>query len=237
MTNHVHLLGRVADDGSLSDAMHRLGSRYALYFNKATDRDGPLFTSRFHSTPIVSDAQLAQTARYIHRNPLAFVPARALAAYRWSSLAPIIGRRAAPAWLSTGIVAAYSRPEDYLSFVLNPQPADRFPFGTLPPLTPTTLDGILDAVTDVTGVGAAEVLAPRSAVADVRSLVIALATEMRVAGNGEIASRFGMSHARSVRRAARRARAEGADSDTFAALRRRVLEHLDRPRIATTDVA
>jgi REP element-mobilizing transposase RayT len=80
MSNHVHLLGRVLDGGSLSDAMHHLGGRYALAFNKATKRDGPLFSSRFHSTPVTSDAQLLQTSRYIHRNPLAFVPMRALVA-------------------------------------------------------------------------------------------------------------------------------------------------------------
>jgi REP element-mobilizing transposase RayT len=91
MTNHFHFLGR-AGDGGLSEAMQRLCGRYGAAYNERTGRTGSLFTGRFQSVPITSDAQLTQTARYIHRNPLAIVPAAALDTYRWSSLGVLTGQ-------------------------------------------------------------------------------------------------------------------------------------------------
>lgn len=236
MTNHTHLLAHAPHDG-LSEAMRHLGSRYALAFNQATGRDGPLFTSRFHSTSITSDAQLAQTARYIHRNPLAFVPPAALAAYRWSSLGPICGRRPAPTWLSTGVVAANTSPEAYLSSVLTPQPADRFPFGTLPPLTPTTLDEVIVAVARVTGTAVEDLSVVNPHGSELRTLAITLAIDMRVADARQIAQRFGLSDPRSARRAARHGRARAAQSASFADLRHRVLLHLTSPSRDVADAA
>jgi putative transposase len=227
MTNHTHALVRVTDDGSLSHAMHHLGSRYALAFNKATGRDGPLFTARFHSTPVTSDAQLAQTARYIHRNPAAFVPLRALAAYRWSSLGPVCGRRAIPEWLARGIVGAGTTGDGYLTYVLAPQPSDRFPLGVLPPLVATSLEDIVLAVAHVTGAPPDELRAPSQTWAEFRTLAIMLAIETRAASIDQTARHFQLSDARSVRRAARRGRARVVESSGFAALRRRVVELLD----------
>lgn len=232
MSNHTHVLVRVAEGGSLSEAMHHLGSRYALAYNKATDRDGPLFTSRFHSTPVTSDAQLAHTARYIHRNPLAFVPAGALIAYRWSSLAPICGRRERPPWLASGTVAEDMTAAAYLNYVLTPQPADRLPLGNLAPLTSTSLEEILVAVSGVTNVPLDVLSARDPRCTELRTLVSALALELRAADSGEIALRLGLSDRRSVRRLARRGRSLLAESARFAALRQRVLDEIDAHRYA-----
>lgn len=227
MSNHTHLLVHVTEDGSLSDAMHYVGGRYALAYNKATVRDGPLFTGRFHSTPITSDAQLTQTARYIHRNPLAFVPVEALLAYRWSSLAPICDRRVRPHWLSRGVVAADAAPTDYLRYVLTPQPADRFPLGTLAPLRATDLEEILVAVSQVSHVPLDQLSATDRQCGELRALVSMLAVELRAADAGDIAERLGLSDRRSARRLARHGRARLVESPSFAALHRRVLSRLD----------
>ncbi len=143
MTNHVHMLTR-CDDGDLSAAMQRLCFRYASAYNERTGREGPLFTGRFRNEPILSDAQLHQAARYIHRNPLAMVPAAALDTYRWSSLGPLVGARAVPDWLSTGVVGG----PDYLRYVLDPQPGDRVASGSFSPaLSCDDVDVVVSAVT------------------------------------------------------------------------------------------
>jgi REP element-mobilizing transposase RayT len=230
MTNHTHLLARVPAGGSLSDAMHHLGSRYALAFNRSSGRDGPLFTSRFHSTPITTDAQLILTARYIHRNPLAFVPLGALVTYRWSSLGPICGRRTWPDWLAGGTVGAGQTHDELLRFVLSPRPSDRLPTNGCPPLTRTTLDEIVRSVARLTGVAPEELLVPTQALAEPRTLAMMLVIELRAASADEAARRFGLADTRSVRRAARRGRERVARSADFAERRRRVVRSLDTDR-------
>ncbi len=148
MSNHVHQLVHVPN-GALPEAMHRLASRYACIFNGWTDRSGPLFTDRYFSEPITSDAQLAQTARYIHRNPSAIVGSAGLVPYRWSSFGVLAGRRPAPSWLTTGVVDAGFTPSSYERYVLTPQPSDRHALGVLPPSTPTSCDELEAAVAEI----------------------------------------------------------------------------------------
>lgn len=83
MENHVHLLlgGDLIDVSSL---MQSLLTSYAGYFNIRHGHVGHVFQGRFDSKPIQSEAQLLETIRYIHQNPV-----RAGTApdcnYRWSS--------------------------------------------------------------------------------------------------------------------------------------------------------
>ena len=178
MTNHVHQLVH-APDGGLPEAMHRLASRYASAFNGWTERSGPLFTDRYFSEPIVSDAQLAQTARYIHRNPLAIVGSAGLVRYRWSSFGALCERRAAPQWLSMGVVTAGSRAGSYEDYVLQPQPSDRYGVGELPPSTPTSCEEIEAAVAAVTHRPIAELRRWNGKVSDdARTLMIALCDQL-----------------------------------------------------------
>jgi putative transposase len=227
MTNHVHKLVR-APDGGLPEAMRRLGMRYASLYNGWTDRTGPLFTARYFSEPIRSDAQLVQTARYIHRNPLPITGSARLAQYPWSSLGSLCGQRPVPSWLTTGVVTAGSDADVYEQYILAPQPSDRTGLGPLPPLTPTECRDIERAVAEVTGRAVDDLrpsYGPRGD--DVRTLTIMLAVELRAGTASDLAERYGLSDQRSVRRIARRGRARAADSPSFARLRDRILLLLD----------
>ncbi len=229
MTNHTHLLAH-APHGVLPEAMHRLGSRYASMYNGWTNRTGPLFTARYFSEPITSDAQLIQTARYIHRNPIAIVGSNGLSAYPWASLGPLIGRRPLPDWLATGVVM--SDADAYERFVLTPQPGDRLPFGWLPPSIPTACSEIEAAVAAVVGRDVTDLRSPRGRVSDeARMLMITLAVDYRADTSSALAQRYGLSDLRSVRRIARRGRVRSAESVAFASLRRRVVAVIDAQRV------
>jgi REP element-mobilizing transposase RayT len=228
MTNHTHQLVH-APNGGLPEAMQRLGSRYAALYNGWTDRSGPLFTARYLSVPVTSDAQLAQTARYIHRNPLAIVGTAGLANYRWSSLGALCGRRSMPGWLATGLVMAGFDADAYERYVLTPQPSDRIGPGDLPPSSPTSCDEIEAAVAAVAGRSIDDFRRQSGTVRnDARILMITLAVECRSAETAALAERYGLSDPRSVRRVARRGRVLASQSPAFRTLRDRVLAQLDR---------
>jgi putative transposase len=229
MTNHTHQLVRVPD-GGLPAAMHRLGTRYANLYNGWTERSGPLFTARYFSEPIRSDAQLVQTARYIHRNPLPIVGASGLVAYRWSSLGALCSQRQVPPWLTTGVVTAGFDAQSYERHVLAPQPGDRLGFGDLPPSTPTSCTEIEGAVAAATGRTVDNLRAPNGTTSDdARTLMITLAVEFRTSDSAELARRYGLGDPRSIRRIARRGRARATQSVEFARLRKLVLARLDHP--------
>ena len=68
MPNHVHLIAQ-GELSALSAAMHLLGTRYALRFNKKSDHCGPVFDDRFYSDPIETDAHFFAALRYVLLNP------------------------------------------------------------------------------------------------------------------------------------------------------------------------
>ena len=68
MPNHVHLIAQ-GELSALSAAMHLLGTRYALRFNKKSDHCGPVFEDRFYSDPIEADAHFFAALRYVLLNP------------------------------------------------------------------------------------------------------------------------------------------------------------------------
>ena len=103
MGNHYHLLLRTPAAG-LSAAMHRLASLYSRNTNDRTNRDGPLFRSRFHSILVTTDAYLLTATRYIHRNPLDLRGVDSFSDYRWSSYPVYIGQRRAPSFVRTDLV-------------------------------------------------------------------------------------------------------------------------------------
>ena len=227
MTNHVHQLVH-APEGGLPEAMHRLGSRYALQYNGWTNRSGPLFTARYFSEPVTSDEQLAQTARYIHRNPMAIVGAAEIVGYPWSSLGELCGRRPIPDWLTTGVVTAGFDSASYERYVVTPQPCDRIGRGDLPPITPTSCEQIESAIASVVGRSIDDLRAPNGSVSDhARTLMITLAIDFRSSNSVALAERYGLGDPRSVRRTARRGRALATQSPAFAGLRDRVCVALD----------
>jgi REP element-mobilizing transposase RayT len=100
MGNHYHLVLE-CPDGGLSSAMHLLASNYVRHVNERWGRDGPLFRARFATRPVTDEAYLIQLVRYVHRNPLSFIPESELVRYRWSSARAYLGHRARPTWLRT----------------------------------------------------------------------------------------------------------------------------------------
>lgn len=108
MTNHFHLLVR-CPMGQLSTAIHLLLSVFARYVNDHVGRVGHLFGDRFCSRLVTEVVYLANTARYIHLNPLDIVGVENAAEYRWSSHRTYVGLRPAPEWLlSSGAPSACS---------------------------------------------------------------------------------------------------------------------------------
>jgi REP element-mobilizing transposase RayT len=228
MTNHVHQLVH-APNGGLSEAMQRLCGRYAAAYNERTERTGSLFTGRFKSVPITSEAQLIWSGRYIHRNPLDIVAPSALAAYRWSSLGFLLGKWPTPEWLTTGtLIGEHTDPDDYLDYVLTSQPSDRLDHGGLPPLAPTTCDEIERAVASVMARSSLD--ASHRPAELRRTLAIMIAIETRAADAAALAELHGLSDACSARRVARRGRVLVAESASFSTLRNGVLAELAGPR-------
>lgn len=83
MDNHFHILIEL-EMKPLSDAMRRMLSAYATYFNMRHDRSGHLFQDRFGSEAVDTEEYLLTVLRYIHQNPVksGISPT---CSYRWSS--------------------------------------------------------------------------------------------------------------------------------------------------------
>lgn len=68
MNNHVHLV--IYDDNDkLSETMHKVETKYALYFNKKYERVGHVFQNRYKSICVETEAYLKNLVRYVLRNP------------------------------------------------------------------------------------------------------------------------------------------------------------------------
>lgn len=67
MTTHFHLLLR-SPIGEMSEAMRRIQSAYARYFNRRRGRDGPLIRARFFSKLVDTDSYRRTVVRYIDAN-------------------------------------------------------------------------------------------------------------------------------------------------------------------------
>lgn len=99
MPNHFHLLLEQTRDTGIITFMKKLGTGYAMYFNKKYNRVGPLFQGRFKAVHIKEESHLLHLPLYIHLNPLDLTlpewrgdtsiksrkAIRFLDAYRWSS--------------------------------------------------------------------------------------------------------------------------------------------------------
>ena len=116
MSNHVHLC--IRDDSEepdvLGHSMHRLATRYAMYFNAKTGHVGHVFQGRYSSAPIEEEAYLLETVRYIHNNP---EKAGLCSAdeYRWSSYQEYMGK---PGLCETaGILKDLGGPAGFAEFI------------------------------------------------------------------------------------------------------------------------
>lgn len=92
MTNHVHLLVRIAAPGALGRTLGLVQGRYAQYINRRRTWTGHLWANRFYSHP-VEGATVAVVARYIERNPVRAGMTASPQAYAWSSARAHCGLR------------------------------------------------------------------------------------------------------------------------------------------------
>ncbi len=142
MPNHYHLVVRDRSDG-LSTFMQHLSATFTQHLNARHGRDGPLFRGRFRSVPIEQDAQLMQTFRYVHRNPLALVSLDQLDGYRWSSHRTYLGARRPPDWLTLHeLLDRFADVDAYRAFVAGPNRALR---------SPVELERLIDLLLDEHG--------------------------------------------------------------------------------------
>jgi REP element-mobilizing transposase RayT len=228
MDNHFHLLGR-SPEGELSVAMHRLGCEYARWYNRRHRRDGPLFRNRFVSVLIDDEEQLLTASRYIHRNPLALVPAGALANYRWSSLGPYLGIREPPDWLCRSVLDELIGDRDqHAKFVLQTHPSDSDHGRWTPFRGGSDAEEIERVLAAVTGADPASMRRTGRRLADPFVMLIVLAVELRIETAEQLADRYGLASPAAVRTLARRGRVRLADDAAFASLRIRTLALLDQ---------
>jgi REP element-mobilizing transposase RayT len=112
MDNHFHFLFYQRDKGCISELMQSLLTAYTAYFNRKHARRGPLFESRYKSSPIIKDAYLHHISRYIHLNP------RYWKTYPYSSYV-YIRKAKEPVWLQPGKVLELfnDNRDEYKSFI------------------------------------------------------------------------------------------------------------------------
>jgi REP element-mobilizing transposase RayT len=117
MDNHYHLLLQIPK-GGLSRAMRHLDGIYTQRFNRAHNRDGPLFRGRYKAILIDAEEYFLSVVRYIHHNPVAARVVSDLDRYRWSSHRGYLYKRERPAWLSTDpVLSRFRRLKEYQEFM------------------------------------------------------------------------------------------------------------------------
>ena len=84
MSNHIHLLIEPADE-PLEIIFKRIGSRYAVWYNRKYQRAGHLFQDRFRSENVETDQYYMTVLRYILQNPMKAGMESRPGNYRWSS--------------------------------------------------------------------------------------------------------------------------------------------------------
>ena len=70
MNNHAHILLNTENIRNLSDYMHKVNTRYALYYNKKYNRVGYVFRNRYKCEGIYSEEHLYNCIKYIYDNPV-----------------------------------------------------------------------------------------------------------------------------------------------------------------------
>lgn len=128
MPNHFHLLLKTGEE-SISRAMSRLLTRYAIIFNKRHQRSGVLFQNRFKSIVCDEEIYFKKLVAYIHLNPLRAGLVKdfsALANYPWTGHGALLGK-AKSSWMAVGETLAHfgsgfkNARREYMCFLENHQ--------------------------------------------------------------------------------------------------------------------
>lgn len=85
LDNHVHLLLKESFFG-ISNLMQRIGTAYAIFYNRRHGRSGPVFESRYTSIPVEGTRYFSNALRYIHNNPVKAKIVQQPKDYIWSSM-------------------------------------------------------------------------------------------------------------------------------------------------------
>ncbi len=122
MSNHYHLLVKTPS-GNVSRFMRHLNGVYTQRFNRAHDRDGPLFRGRYKSILVQEDSYLLEVLRYIHNNPVKAKIVERLSLFKWSSHNTYLGKVKPITGMDTKFVLRYFSSkthkaiEDYRRFI------------------------------------------------------------------------------------------------------------------------
>jgi len=84
MSNHYHLALRTLSV-PLNRVMHRINTKYGMYYNKAMGRSGHIFEGRYKAFLVQDDRYLISLVKYIHRNPVKAGLCSSVRDYLWSS--------------------------------------------------------------------------------------------------------------------------------------------------------
>ena len=106
MTNHIHLLV-CANEKETEDLIKRTHSIYSRYFNKKYNYVGHLWQDKYFSELIENDAQMLETSRYIHLNPVKAKMVEEAKDYKWSSYSMFIGLESEKIIKSQNILAYF----------------------------------------------------------------------------------------------------------------------------------
>lgn len=90
MGNHYHVLVLTLE-ANLARGMRQLNGVYAQWFNRRHERVGHLFQGRYKAVLVQHDGHLANSLRYIVRNPTRSGIVQHVDEWRWASHAEIIG--------------------------------------------------------------------------------------------------------------------------------------------------
>lgn len=85
MTNHVHLLIKTSESGSISRIMQSITVAHTRRYNFKYRRCGHVWQGRFHSPIVSEDGHMLTVMQYIEQNPLRARMVRDVVDYHWSS--------------------------------------------------------------------------------------------------------------------------------------------------------
>jgi len=191
MPNHAHFVLQTGSIG-LDRLMARLGTGYAMHFNRRHGRVGHLWQDRYWSRPLEEDIEVV--AAYVHANPVRarLIREEELGRYPWSGHGAAIGARPRLAFERASVRVPDGSPRRDLE--ARPKGVD---------------EGLADLIAQActrSGISVSEVVSNRRTreVADVRAEIAWLAVRQEHHRSAEVARALGLSDSAVCRLLARR---------------------------------